>query len=747
MSKNRPKHDPGLPKPAESVAAESLVPSLPNAPAVGADASRREPRLLSGFRARAWHNAKNFFAGGCDAAFLWPRWLVLRAIGLVYLLVFGGIVVEGRALLAPTGIMPLAPYFADIQKLAGGAFAAFFKAPSLFWLSGGTGMIMGVAWLGLAAAMALVLNLWPRLALFVCWLAFLSFVATWGEFSPAQLDRLMLEAAVLCIPFAPRGFRPGLGADCPPRPIALFMMRWFLLRLMLESGVVKLISADPHWRNLTAMDVLYETAPSPTVLGYWMHHLPHAFHVLEIAFTFAAELMAPAFAIFGGRRGRWIALGLWSVLQIGIQFTCNFGWLNVTALAAGLLLLDDRMLARAVDRMGLRRAARFMTEKAVRPRTGAAVAWRLHGMRVALGLHFALTLYYFAEVCGLPVESAPAVISAPAAFFREFQSANGYRLYANFEDSHYQIDYEGSNDNGRTWRTYELRHLPQRVDRRPAFIAPWFPRFDTALQIESSKPGRNSVFVLTAVHLLTRDPEVMGLFRTDPFPDRLPLVVRMRRYRLTFTDPATRRSTGRYWRKEYAGEYQPALYLDDRGGISQFDLTEADAAANAGNFARARQLYTRQYQLGNVEAGLRLSEMYTQGRGDPVRPEQIFALLSDLAGRGESRSMHSVAICYENGIGVPLDLAKAIATYKDAAAHGNLLSFVALGKLAAEDRLVPRNDVEGLAYLLAAAERATGSEPQDKFIQASQPALAKALTARMSPGDLAKAREQATSLP
>jgi len=52
------------------------------------------------------------------------------------------------------------------------------------------------------------------------------------------------------------------------------------------------------------MDVMYETSPSPTILGYWAHQLPHAYHVFEIAFTFAAELVAPLLAVFAGRRGR-----------------------------------------------------------------------------------------------------------------------------------------------------------------------------------------------------------------------------------------------------------------------------------------------------------------------------------------------------------------------------------------------------------------------------------------------------------
>jgi len=161
---------------------------------------------------------------------------------------------------------------------------------------------------GLLAAVALVLNLWSRMALFICWLTLLSFARVWLVFSEPQVDWLMLEVALLSIPFAPAGFRPGLGARSPPATITLFMMRWLLFRVMFGPGLAKLIGGDPHWLNFTAMDVLYETAPCPTILGYLDHQLPHAWHVVEWGLTFVAEIAAPLLAVFGGRRGRWIAL-------------------------------------------------------------------------------------------------------------------------------------------------------------------------------------------------------------------------------------------------------------------------------------------------------------------------------------------------------------------------------------------------------------------------------------------------------
>ena len=293
-----------------------------------------------------------------DASYIWPRWIVLREVGLVYILIFAGIIATSQPLIGPHGIYQVADFFARLQKAYPGSVAPFFLEPSLFWAGAGPGMIVALEWLGLAAAAAVVLNLWPRLALLACWLIFLSFYSALGAFAPAQLDPLMIETALLCVPFAPAGFRPGLGAASPPRPIALFTMRWLLFRIMAESGLIKIIAGDPHWRNFTALDIMYETAPFPTILGYLDHQLPHAYHLFEYGFTFLAELAAPLLAVFGGRRGRWFAFGVWVVFQAGIEATCNFGWLNLASIGLGFLLLDDQMVASLRSRVkGLQAAA------------------------------------------------------------------------------------------------------------------------------------------------------------------------------------------------------------------------------------------------------------------------------------------------------------------------------------------------------------------------------------------------------
>ena len=571
---------------------------------------------------------KDFAGAGGDATYLWPRWLVLRAVGLVYILVFAGILEEGQALVGPRGLIPLASFFADLHARFPSAIAAFIQAPSLFWLGTGAGMITTLAWLGLLAAVALVLNLWPRMALFACWAILLSFVTAWGVWSGSQVDQLMLETALLCIAFAPAGFRPGLGASSPPRPVAMFMVRWLLFRVMLENGLVKVISGDPRWRDFTAMDVLYETSPFPTILGYLDHQLPHGYHLFEVALTYAAEFVAPLLAVFAGRRGRWIALVIWVVFQAGIQLTNNFGWLNTASIALGLLLLDDQMLADAAVRLRLHRLGEFLAAKAEKLSAPRLAPWRLNALRAALWTHFALTLVFFGLFCGRAVEGFSPELGRPVKFlFDGFHSANVFTLYGGLLPARFGIEFEGSDDGGVTWRPYEFRYQPQRVDRICPFIAPWYPRFEATLQIEATHSTPSPLYALVAAHLLQGDPAVTWLFARDPFPGRRPAIIRMPAYRLTFTDSATRRATGAFWHKELEGEYLPMMYLDESGqGVAVQSPVEA-----------VRMMAVQ----GNVAAQSNLGMMYAQGEGVPRDEVEALVWFNLAARAGDQDAMRN----------------------------------------------------------------------------------------------------------
>ena len=623
-----------------------------------------------------WKNARDFAGLGPDSTFLWPRWLVLRAVGLVFVVIFAGLLREGGALVGPGGLLPVGKLIEQARADYPRALEAFLRTPTFFWLGGGPVLVSVLQWTGLLAAIALLFNLWPRFSLFICWANLLSFARVWRIFSEPQVDWLMLEVALLSIPFAPAGFRPGLGADRPPSALSLFMMRWLLIRVMLGPGLAKFLSGDPRWRDFSALSHLYETAPSPTVLAYIDHHLPAAWHAFEWGLTFAAEIGAPLLAIFGGNRCRWGALGLWFALQAGIQLTCNFGWLNTASIGLGFLLLDDRMLATARDRLGRSATARWFS---VPPATPAGrPLWRPLPLAAALWTHFALSILVY-----LNPAFVPWVVHA-------FGSVNSYRLYSRFDTKHLVTEFIGSNDGGRTWRAYEFHFFPQRLDRMSPFVAPHFPRFEASLQIlVATREEPSAIYGVVAGHLLRKNPVVMRLFKEDPFTDRPPQMIRMAKYEYRFTDPETQRTTGNYWRREYLGEYLPMLYLNEAGEISQIGSVLEETQLLAG--------------FGNPEAQSRLGVWHAGGQEGLTRDSaQAAKWFRNAAEQGFAEGQFNLAVLLTNGDGVSRNPSEAAVWCRRAAEQGFVDAQFMLGIKLARGEGVARDTVESTAWLQVA---------------------------------------------
>src|SRR5260221_9756359 len=152
---------------------------------------------------------------------------------------------------------------------------------------------------------------------------------------------MLLEGAFLSFFFAPPGLRPRLGAASPPSRASLWLLRYEWFRIYFESGVVKILSGEPQWRDFTAMDKYYENGPLPTWIGWHVQQFPHAFHAATVAYTLLAELIL-CWLMFFPKRSRLVVFLLTSPLQIGIILTANYAFLNYLVLFLGVLLLADK---------------------------------------------------------------------------------------------------------------------------------------------------------------------------------------------------------------------------------------------------------------------------------------------------------------------------------------------------------------------------------------------------------------------
>jgi hypothetical protein len=476
---------------------------------------------------------------------LGPRWLFLRALGLIFFSAFYSFAFQIRGLIGVHGILPADEFLPRVTE-ALSPFARLWYVPSVLWLGAGDRALMVVVAAGIVSSLLLVLNVWPRVSVLLSTFLFLSLIAVLQDFSSYQSDGMLLEAGFISIFFAPGGLRPGLGTADPPSRISLFMLKWEWFRIYFESGVAKLASGDPHWRNLSAMDEYYQNGPLPAWPGWYVQHLPHWYHAGTALLTLMIELVI-VWAAFMPRRFRLTCAAIVTALQIGIIATANYAFLNYLVLVLGVLLLDDRVpgIARFVARAPV-------SQESPQPATA-------HARATSWASTFVLGFVFIATLGAFLFPSAP-LISTPASVLAPFRIANPYGLFATMTENRYEIEFQGSADGGVTWISYPFRYKPQDPNERPGVYAPYQPRFEWNLWFASLEPWQASPWVVQAQRrLIEGSPDVLSLFRRDPFNGKPPSQVRTVLWQYWFTDWATRRASGAWWRRREIGFFSGVL--------------------------------------------------------------------------------------------------------------------------------------------------------------------------------------------
>jgi hypothetical protein len=507
-----------------------------------------------------------------DSNRLLPRWLFLRALGVIYFSAFFSLIFQVRGLIGPNGILPANEYLRAVTNSFG--FARYWYAPTLLWFSASNYALLAFCWLGLLASVLITLNIFPRGMLLLCFICFLSFVSAASDFSGYQSDGMLLEAGFLSIFLAPPGFRPGLGASSPPIRASIFLLLWEWFRIYFESGIAKIASGDPQWRHFTAMDEYYQNGPLPTWIGWYVQHFPHGFHAATAFATLALELVL-VWMLFFPRRVRIRCFFIVTPWQIGVILTANYTFLNYLVLALAIFLLDDRFLARISPSTW--KARLQQTKLASIPRQdqlASAPSWQHSLARHLAILKMALTavtfawLFYSSTVLLLwmiwPGTPFPAT---PIAALQPFRVAERYGLFAVMTRGRYEIEFQGSND-GQSWLAYNFRFKPQNPYEPPRIYAPYQPRFDWNLWFASLGPWRSNPIVPRAEErLLEGSPEVLALFASNPFPQQPPKQVRAVLWQYWFTSPEEKRKEGLWWRRQLLGNYAPTLARDANGKI------------------------------------------------------------------------------------------------------------------------------------------------------------------------------------
>jgi hypothetical protein len=500
---------------------------------------------------------------------LLPRWIFLRALGLIYYSAFFSLVFQIRGLIGPRGILPAGEYLPALAERFG--HAGYWYAPTLLWFSSGSHMLTGICWAGMIASVLLVLNLWPRGMLAICFVCFLSFVSAAQDFSGYQSDGMLLEAGFIAMFFAPPGWRPGWGEASPPSRASLFLLIWEGFRIYFESGVAKIMGGDTQWRNFTALDEYYQNGPLPTWIGWHMQHLPHWFHAATAFVTLALEL-GLAWMMLLPRRFRILCFFIVTFWQIGIILSANYTFLNYLVLVLGILLLDDQFLLPYLPRFVKQsyfatKEAKLLAAPAREDKWRKKLRKQLSAFKLAVTAVM-LTWIFYATLAQMVwmVRSWP-LPTTPVSALEPFRIANRYGLFAVMTRGRYEIEFQGSDD-GQNWFVYPFRFKPQDPAKPPGIYAPYQPRFDWNLWFASLSSWRQEPIVVRTEHSLLRgDADVLLLFAGNPFLHAPPRQARAVIWQYWFTMPAEKRSQGMWWRRRQVGLYAPTLERESDGRI------------------------------------------------------------------------------------------------------------------------------------------------------------------------------------
>lgn len=462
---------------------------------------------------------------------LLTSWLFLKLLALIYFAAFFSLVFQIEGLAGPHGILPygerLEAEFSRIDALA------WWRNPTLFWFNAGDAALQGAAIAGCLISGMLLFGRRPLLPLILLFILYLSLTHAGQMFLNFQWDTLLLESGFVAILIA-RG----------PNHLAIFLFHWLLFRLRFLSGISKLLSQDPSWSNLTALNTYFETQPLPHAGAWYAHQLPEWMLQGATGMVLFAEIIVPFF-IFLPRRFRLFAAAITILIQLLIITTSNHNWINLLTILLCLFLLDDRIVAKLIP-------ARLIPQNLTARREQQSLSQNLFGAAAAIVIMVASLSWMFEMITG---RQTVQPLREVAMGVRSYGLGNVYHVFPTMQVERQELLIEGSYD-GVEWQSYEFRYKPEALHERPEFIVPYQPRLDWMIWFVPSQRSDQLYWLDRFLQRLEENsPQVSALLANNPFADKPPRYIRVLAFRYHFTNAEQRAETGNWWSREFVGEF------------------------------------------------------------------------------------------------------------------------------------------------------------------------------------------------
>lgn len=499
--------------------------------------------------------------------------LVSKGYGLLYVMVFASFHSQVVPLCGKKGVSPVS----DLLSRASKDFPGYRKVlyfPTLLWLDDSDAMLVGLNGVGLLAGLlAICGGLAGWLGLLVARVCLQS-LAVAGEFWYVW-DYMVLEAGALVLLLPTSAPLPALGLTSTPAPCVALAWQFLAIRLMLGFAKTKFGGARVFEDNLY-LQGFFIWQLLPNRLSWYLHHAPLWFLRAGYVFMLYVEVILPLCAFWGGAPRYIAACGL-IALMFGIYLTGNWGTFNFgyAIVCVGLFDLD---VAYSSFFSARELGDCFWSDILLRPLMTVYMFLSLIYCVFDTWTNTSWPYYYWEIIPEFQLHGLIGLIRLLGPF--RLISSYGVFPPEALPQVRTTLVYEGSQD-GKTWKTYPYRYQPHSCQSVPCRLAPHHARLDHRAHYPfevTSKSDLTSAYSLTdhnpycyspvsfahrvAQRLLEGEESVLGLFASNPFPEKAPAFVRVTGYGLSPCSIAHHQKTGNWWHAQQLCEVVPSRQTD-----------------------------------------------------------------------------------------------------------------------------------------------------------------------------------------
>ena len=432
----------------------------------------------------------DFFLGGnyMPDTYNISGWVYGRLLGFIGIIAFLSFWTQSDVLISSNGIVP---FENDLRQIEGFItktntdVSKWFARPTILWFFQNDFWLNVVLSIGTLSSLSLMLGLVPHISIISSWVCYLSISSVSEPFLNFQWDTLLLETYLLSVFFVPWKIFDNRKNVQNPLPIGRWLLWLLIIKLMLESGLVKFTffgsGGSNTWRDLTALNYHYWTQPIPSWISWYVHKLPEFVDKVSLIFTYCCELIIP-FLIFFPRRLRRVALLSLISFQLLIIITGNYGFFNLLTIVICLTLIDDQLVKSYFNKWI------FNDQKQDVRKNFVEKIKIVFGFIILTCFIYTALFFIDRDIKGNQANQNDTDISFVGNHLIQtaqvFRSMNAYGLFRVMTTTRPEIYIEALSSDS-LWRPVIFNYKPVKPENRPKFFPPHMPRIDWQLWFEA----------------------------------------------------------------------------------------------------------------------------------------------------------------------------------------------------------------------------------------------------------------------